>query len=184
MNGIREKHHLQRMKVEDIRTADWNPRALIPSKAGILPKSYAEYGELQPIVYNAKTSTLLDGHRRLETMEPEAEVDVWVVWLDEEQEKGALIALNNSFGEWIEDGVAAVLQKTDDHELTGFNAREASKYLIEMDEEELTSEIVLPQIEKYVLQFSTLENKIAWKSWQEHAQGMDDLIGDMKQWLK
>jgi hypothetical protein len=175
---------LEQMTAGEILRAEWNPRKARESTAGILEKSYDHYGELQPLTYNAKTQTLLDGHRRLETLPPETRVDVWVVWLSEEQEKGAVLALNNSFGHWKEEGIGEALA-TGDHQLAGFSASEASEFLLKLDEDAEVSEEALEKLTlpSYRLSFTDVGSKLTWDNLTAECRGVDALTNQISKWL-
>ena len=59
------------MKVEDLKPANYNPRKkLKPGDKEFekLKKSIEEFGYVEPIILNKRTSTVVGGHQRLEVM--------------------------------------------------------------------------------------------------------------------
>lgn len=94
---------LRRMKLKDIRKADWNPR-LAPGEgaANRLRKSIKAFGNLQPLIFNIRTKTLIGGHQRLEVYQERkmTETDVWCVDVPAEKERAAAVVLNKPAGEF------------------------------------------------------------------------------------
>ena len=62
---------IKKMKVEDLKPADYNPRKkLKPGDKEFekLKKSIEEFGYVEPIILNERTNTVVGGHQRLEVM--------------------------------------------------------------------------------------------------------------------
>jgi DNA modification methylase len=129
---------IKRIKAELLNPAAYNPRRAL--KAGDkeyekLKRSIAEFGFVEPVVWNKRTGNVVAGHQRLTVLRDmgEAEVDCVVVDLDSAKEKALNIALNKIQGEWDEDKLAAVLSDLDaqafDVTLTGFDAAEVDELL-------------------------------------------------------
>jgi len=97
---------------------------------GRLTKSLAEFGNIQPITWNARTGNVVGGHQRLKVYKAmgKTEVDVWAVDLDEQKEKAANIALNKLSGEFDMPMLKDILEEIDtgdlDMEITGFGMDE------------------------------------------------------------
>ena len=161
---------LETMKIADIFLDESNPRKVDDKKLDILRKSIAEYGNLQPIVVNHRTSQLISGHQRLKIIsETKDEVEVWLIDVDEFSEKAASIALNNEVATFDDEALADILSEIDEekYELTGFDEAEIARITTELDEsfmegtEELSEQI---DIYKTTLEFSSLENKFKWEA--------------------
>lgn len=88
---------VKRMKLEDLTPADYNPRTITEDELAGLSRSVEEFGLVEPMVWNKRTSRLVAGHQRLKVLARQGvdEVDVSVVDLDEDHEKMLNVTLNN-----------------------------------------------------------------------------------------
>jgi DNA modification methylase len=117
-------------KISEISGAKYNPRKISDEAMGRLTKSLAEFGNIQPITWNARTGNVVGGHQRLKVYKAmgKTEVDVWAVDLDEQKEKAANIALNKLSGEFDMPMLKDILEEIDtgdlDMEITGFGMDE------------------------------------------------------------
>jgi ParB-like chromosome segregation protein Spo0J len=117
-------------KIAEISAAKYNPRKISDEAMGRLTKSLAEFGNIQPITWNARTGNVVGGHQRLKVYKAmgKTEVDVWAVDLDEQKEKAANIALNKLSGEFDMPMLKDILEEIDtgdlDMEITGFGMDE------------------------------------------------------------
>jgi DNA modification methylase len=117
-------------KISEISPAKYNPRKISDEAMGRLTKSLAEFGNIQPITWNARTGNVVGGHQRLKVYQAmgKTEVEVWAVDLDEQKEKAANIALNKLAGEFDLPALKDILQDIDtgeiDLEITGFGMDE------------------------------------------------------------
>lgn len=180
------------MKAGDIRRAEWNPRTLPDRNEGKAGESLEHFGWLQPLTWNARTKTLLDGHMRLEDVSDDDEVPVYCVWLDEAKEQVASVALNNSYGEWIEEGVSESLKNLSEEMvevgLAGFGS-DTGRFLFleewEKDQKEEREELdEYEKKHKLVLEWDSLDQKIAWEQFQQRAGTIDAILEAMKGWNK
>ncbi len=124
---------IEKLKVEQLLPADYNPRKdLKPGDAEYekLKRSIEQFGYVEPVIWNKTTGRVVGGHQRLKVLLDMGitEVDCVVVEMDEEKEKALNIALNKISGEWDKDKLALLisdLQGTDfDVSLTGFEPAE------------------------------------------------------------
>lgn len=124
---------IERKKVIDLVPADYNPRKdLKPEDKEYekLKRSIDEFGYVDPLIWNKRTSRLVGGHQRLKVLKDMGidEVDVVVVDMDEEKEKALNVALNKISGDWDKDKLMLLitdLQGEDfDVSLTGFDPEE------------------------------------------------------------
>ncbi len=130
---------IERIPVSQLSAAAYNPRKdLKPGDVEYekLRRSIAEFGYVEPIVWNRRTGNVVGGHQRLKiiTAGGAAEVDVSVVDLDEPREKALNIALNKISGEWDDSKLADLLAElqrdtTVDETLSGFDYAEIDKQL-------------------------------------------------------
>ena len=121
---------IEKKKVIDLVPADYNPRKdLRPGDKEYekLKRSIDEFGYVDPLIWNKRTSRLVGGHQRLKVLKDIGidEVDVVVVDMDEEKEKALNVALNKISGDWDKDKLMLLitdLQGEDfDVSLTGFD---------------------------------------------------------------
>lgn len=124
---------IEKKKVIDLVPADYNPRKdLKPGDKEYekLKRSIDEFGYVDPLIWNKRTSRLVGGHQRLKVLKNMGidEVDVVVVDMDEEKEKALNVALNKISGDWDKDKLMLLitdLQGEDfDVSLTGFDPEE------------------------------------------------------------
>jgi ParB-like chromosome segregation protein Spo0J len=122
-------------KVSELSPASYNPRKITSDSLGRLTKSLSELGNLQPITWNAKTGNIVGGHQRLKCYSAlgKDEVEVWAVWLDEQQEKAANIALNKLSGEFDLPALKDLFEGLDtgdiDLDITGFGQEEIAQMM-------------------------------------------------------
>ena len=93
---------LEEVNISKVKAARWNPRTATRKGLKLLEKSYEEFGNLQPIIINRRTDTLIAGHQRLKILRRKKEktTQAWVVDLPVTDEKVASLALNNHAGDF------------------------------------------------------------------------------------
>ncbi|HVL13229.1 MAG TPA: ParB N-terminal domain-containing protein [Gemmata sp.] len=121
------------MAVGDLTPAPYNPRRpLGPSSPAYrrLKTSLAEFGLVEPLVWNEPTGRVVGGHLRLAILKElgVAEVPVSVVRLSEAREKALNVVLNNreAQGQFDPSLLAELLRELEDlpeFALTGFDPR-------------------------------------------------------------
>ena len=122
-------------RLDELTPASYNPRKISSDALGRLTKSLSEFGNLQPITWNAKTGNIVGGHQRLKCYSAlnKEEVQVWAVWLDEQQEKAANIALNKLSGEFDLPALKDLFEGLDtgeiDLDITGFGELEIAEMM-------------------------------------------------------
>ena len=122
-------------RLTELTPASYNPRKISSDALGRLAKSLSELGNLQPITWNAKTGNIVGGHQRLKCYSAlgKDEVEVWAVWLDEQQEKAANIALNKLSGEFDLPALKDLFEGLDtgeiDLDITGFGELEIAEMM-------------------------------------------------------
>jgi len=124
---------IKKMKTEQLRAADYNPRKeLKPGDPEFekLKRSIEEFGYVEPIIVNAKNNIVVGGHQRLSVLKHlgQTEVDCVIVELDEQKEKALNIALNKISGSWDDAKLTDLLKELNlsgyDTALTGFDIKE------------------------------------------------------------
>lgn len=100
---------VRRMKLSDLKPAEYNPRSISDKAFDGLGKSMDRFGLLMPIVWNEKTGNIVGGHQRFRHLVAtgETETDVVVVSLDDNEEVSLNIVLNSKElrGDYTEDVV-------------------------------------------------------------------------------
>ena len=100
-----------------------------------LKRSIAEFGYVEPVIWNRQTGNVVGGHQRLKVLVDlgQREIDCVVVDLDLQREKALNIALNKIQGDWDESKLASLMAEFDasafDVSLTGFDAEEVDALL-------------------------------------------------------
>lgn len=115
------------MKLAGMKPAPYNPRRRLQKgdmAYSHIEKSIAEFGYVQPIVWNERTNNIVAGEQRhtvLLDMGIEEEA-VCIVDLDDAQEKALNIALNKITGEWDHEKLCELLEELADIENIDLNA--------------------------------------------------------------
>lgn len=124
---------LRMLPLAQLKPAPYNPRK--PLRPGSpahrkLKASLAEFGLLEPLVWNELSGHVVGGHARLAILRELgfAEVPVSVVQLDPTREKALNVVLNNqeAQGRYDSTKLAALLEELDglpELDLTGFDSR-------------------------------------------------------------
>lgn len=130
---------IRKMKVSDLRPADYNPRVdLKPGDVEYekLKACMTEFGCVETPVWNQRTGFLVSGHQRIKILIEQGidDVDVSVVDLSLEKEKMLNLALNKIKGDWDQDKLAALINEITqapdlDMTVTGFDLAEISEIL-------------------------------------------------------
>lgn len=137
------------LPISELEPASYNPRKdLKPGDAEYekLKRSLAEFGYVEPVIYNHTTGRIVGGHQRLKVLADLGHdtVDCVVIELDETREKALNIALNKISGEWDQDKLALLIADLDasdfDAELTGFNDDEIQSLIGSLDEDNVTDD--------------------------------------------
>lgn len=179
------------MQAGEIKRAEWNPRVLPERNEGRAGESLEYFGWLQPLTWNARTKTLIDGHMRLQDVADEENVPVYCVWLDEEQEQMASVALNNNYGDWVDEGVSDSLKALNEEmaqvNMAGFgNLTGKYLFLEEWEQDQRDEQEELEEYErkhKITLQWDSLDQKIAWEQFTQRAGTIDSILEAMKGWI-
>ena len=136
---------IETLSLGDLNPADYNPRKdLQPGESEYekLKRSLAEFGYVEPVIWNKTTGHIVGGHQRLKVLADLGfeSVDCVVVELDETREKTLNIALNKISGDWDESKLALLIADLDasdfDAELTGFDEAEIQAMIGSLDEAE------------------------------------------------
>ena len=112
----------EKRNVRDLVGAEYNPRKdLQPGDEEYekIKRSIQEYGYVDPIIIN-RDNTIIGGHQRVKVLLQEGftEIEVVVVDLTKDQEKGLNLALNKITGSWDDEALAHLLAELKDKACT------------------------------------------------------------------
>ena len=141
--------NIQKIPASRLNAAAYNPRKdLKPGDREYekLKRSIAEFGYVEPVIWNRQTGNVVGGHQRLKVLVDlgQREIDCVVVDLDLQREKALNIALNKIQGDWDEGKLASLMAEFDasafDVSLTGFDAEEVDALLNKFYSHEATED--------------------------------------------
>src|SRR5262245_27191715 len=122
---------IRTLPIADLKPAPYNPRRVLSSRSPAYRKlkaSLAEFGLVEPLVWNELTGHVVGGHARLRILAElgVTEVPVSVVRLTEAREKALNVVLNNQEAQSRYDpcrlaDLLAELEELPELELTGFD---------------------------------------------------------------
>jgi len=140
---VREALKVQRVGIEALRPAKYNPRVMPEAEMAKLRRSIEAFGFVEPIVVRRKDNTVIGGHQRLEAAKALGLKKVPVVYVDvSEQEAKALnLALNRIQGEWDLPKLGQLLEELRDlpdldEALTGFDQKEMDDLLADLERQQ------------------------------------------------
>jgi ParB-like chromosome segregation protein Spo0J len=124
---------IRTLPISELKPAPYNPRRVLSPTSPAYRKlkaSVAEFGLVEPLVWNELTGHVVGGHARLRVLKElgYAEVPVSVVRLTDAREKALNVVLNNqeAQGRYDPEKLADLLAELGDGpelELTGFDSR-------------------------------------------------------------
>ncbi|MBR3697590.1 MAG: DNA modification methylase [Clostridia bacterium] len=149
---------MQKIKINEIKTADYNPRKNLTEKDSEYVKiknSLTEFGYVSPIIVNSDM-TVISGHQRLKVLKDlgHTEIECIIVEFDKNKEKLLNVALNKISGEWDYQKLESLfneLANTDfDLSITGFDNEEIDELFNEylVNEEVFDVDKEISKIEK------------------------------------
>ena len=116
--------------VSELKPLPGNPNVMSEAEKEKLDRSLAEFGYVEPLVWNKQTGHVVGGNHRLESLRKSGETSIEVVEVDlsPAREKALAIALNKVHGEFDFTLLADMLIEIDtgefDLEVTGFDEGE------------------------------------------------------------
>ena len=161
---------IQKMKLADLKPADYNPRVNLEpgmDEYEKLKKSLLEFGFVDPPIYNKQTGNLVGGHQRVTVAQKIGlcdEIEVSVVDLPLDKEKALNLALNKISGKWDDTKLALLLKEfeSDELELTGFEQSETEdlinqfEYSLEVEQEVIEDNFDVEQSVETISQNETI----------------------------
>lgn len=134
---------INKVKVNDLISPDWNPRSISDADLKRLETSLKEFGYIEPIIVNDVNMHVVGGNQRLTALKRLGynEVDVIYVHIEDiTKEKACNVALNKISGQWDNEKLKVVLEEIHlspiDIDLTGFEELELKQFDIFEDEED------------------------------------------------
>jgi DNA modification methylase len=131
---------IKRVSLAKIKPAAYNPRVQLKPgdpEYSRLEKSIAEFGYVDPLIWNERTGNLVAGHQRLTILKAKGvkAADVSVVDLDATQERLLNLAHNKVKGRWDQEALAELLGELQagggDVALSGFDTDEIDRIVKE-----------------------------------------------------
>jgi ParB-like chromosome segregation protein Spo0J len=170
---------LRTLPIDQLKPAAYNPRKLLrPGSPAYrkLKASIAEFGLVEPLVWNELTGHVVGGHARLGVLRELGftELPVSVVRLDEKREKALNIVLNNqeAQGRYDPTKLANLLEELEglpELELTGFDAGTLRTLKMEPVEEQE------PAMEDGRVEITIVTNETAFGTFRER---LDELVAE------
>lgn len=118
---------IEKIKIDKLKSPDYNPRDITPEAMESLKKSITEFGYIDPIIVNKHNMHVVGGNQRYEAMKQLGYKEVEVSFVNIEdinQEKALNLRLNNNSGTWNDIKLNNILEelkiKDVDISLTGF----------------------------------------------------------------
>lgn len=131
---------IEKVKIEDLNSPEWNPRYISQSELGKLKTSLEEFGYVDPIIVNKHNMNIVGGNQRYLALKEMGYKEIEVVFVNEpnlEKEKALNIALNKISGDWDNEKLELVLEEIElsdfDVALTGFDDVEITELKMEND---------------------------------------------------
>lgn len=137
--------NVERIKMSKLNPAKYNPRKdLKPgdNEYEKLKRSMAEFGYVEPIIWNKRTGNIVGGHQRYKILKDMKykEAECVIVDLDDNREKALNVALNKISGEFdiplLTDLLKDLSANDFDVSLTGFDENEISDLFSDADAKE------------------------------------------------
>ena len=156
---------IQKLKVSELKEAEYNPRKKLKSTDDAYKKlkaSIEEFGYVDPIIVNIRNKKVIGGHQRLEIIKELGyeEIECVILDLDEKAEKRLNIALNKNSGYWDNEKLEELFEelKLSEEELfaTGFSMTEIedlkTDFISDLLEEEYST--TDRQLDKFAVTFN------------------------------
>ncbi len=145
---------IQKIKIELLMVAEYNPRVMSEEELENLKESVKSFDMVEPIIVN-KDMTVIGGHQRLKVAKDLGwtEVPCIIVDLDKRREKILNLALNKIVGSWDEEKLTALVREMKDYpeiKLSGFDDYELEmlnvQYDLSYNNEEIKSDEELKEL--------------------------------------
>ncbi len=160
---------IRMLPISELKPAPYNPRRLLAPTSPAYRKlkaSIAEFGLVEPLVWNELTGHVVGGHARLRILNElgVTEIPVSVVRLTQAREKALNVVMNNQEAQGRYDTAKLAellteLEDTPELELTGFDSRTLSTLRLEPVTEPPASESDPDRVEiTLVTDATTYEN--------------------------
>lgn len=156
--------------------AKYNPR--LPASKKLMRElraSLREFGIVQPVVVNARTDTVVGGHKRIQAAAEEGLASLPVLWVDVDvaTEKRMNLALNKIGGTWDDRLLKDILLELDglgeSLEASGFSPEELAKLTTAPTVPAMKDDPLIPRSEVYV-------------ELRGSSSDLEDWIGTLQEW--
>ena len=198
---------IEKIKITDIKPAEYNPRNISTEELTKLKNSINEFGLVDPIIINLKNNKIIGGHQRYEVLINQHMLDNdfygelnlirmgdigWIFTdtdltiTDEDHEKALNLALNKISGEWDFEKLGEILDELTlnefDIELTGFTDLDVKD--IELYEEDYEKDEFDNLVEEYEIKHESNKNE-SWfyVEFYEETEKYDELVELLKPYL-
>ena len=154
---------LEKVKIEELEPATYNPRQISTKQFNDLKESITKFGMVDPLIVNKNSYTIVGGHQRYKICKQLGykEIGCIILDLDKEQERELNIRLNKNTGEFDMDILA---NEFDIEELTdwGFKHIDLDINIDKIDEDK-EQEYIITIKEKSITEankiFQELDNR-------------------------
>jgi hypothetical protein len=132
------KENIETVKIDEIKSPEWNPRTITRGEIAKLENSITEFGYIEPIIVNKHNMNIIGGNQRFKALKELGHETVEVLFINEPdpaKEKAINLALNKIGGEFDIEMLEDVFEDINmgdldiDLELTGFSEYEISEML-------------------------------------------------------
>jgi ParB-like chromosome segregation protein Spo0J len=136
---------IDKKDISELKEAPYNPRKISKKMLEKLKDSIANFGYVDPLIWNQRTGHVVGGNQRLKVLKELGfkDVDVIVVDFPLEQEKALNIALNKISGDWEMDKLIELLEGLTDNLrlLAGFTEKEIEDLLNDLENNPYTMKV-------------------------------------------
>ena len=94
---------INKMKLDDMISPEWNPRDITPEDMEKLKRSLTEFGYVDPIIINKHNNHIVGGNQRYYALKELGYEEIDVIFIEEKdinKEKALNVALNKITGDW------------------------------------------------------------------------------------
>jgi len=130
------KENIEKVKIDTLKSPEWNPRNMPETEMNKLKNSITEFGYVEPIIVNQHNNHVVGGNQRLEAMKQLGKTEIEAIIINEpdiNREKALNIALNRITGEFnpelLGEALNSIILSDLDVLLTGFENEEIMNYI-------------------------------------------------------
>jgi len=127
---------IEKMKLDDMISPEWNPRDITPEDMEKLKRSLKEFGYVDPLIINKVNNHIVGGNQRYVALKELGYEEIDVIFIEEKdinKEKALNVALNKITGDWDFEKLPQLIDELTisglDVELTGFDNLELNELI-------------------------------------------------------